>query len=683
MVVVAKARLSQAVLLTAFALVSVGCGDFLGSSSDPESTSPNNEISGLPPIDSVGVRPDSIDISVGGSTRMTLYVRDATGAALEPGEYDARWTSDNTDIVKVDPDGQIHAVAPGVTRVNAFVRGEKGWAEVHVERIAERIEIIGPERPMVPGESRRLEARVWSEGGVRMRQATVVWSMVETDTATMQMGGRLRALKPGFVTVTAMFEGIAGRKTLSISDYDVRGIRVENLPDRLAAGDSVEVEPLAIGHEDHPLPHLSVQIDAVSDNIEVIDDHVIRAKRGGWAEIKVQSWDHVERREILIYEPFESLDAGRTHACAIDAIGRAFCWGANTFGEVGSEVQDSLGRPVLVSETLRFEQISAGRFHTCAVTDAAELYCWGANRNGKLGDGTDTDRGAPTRVLGDVEWASVSAGSSHTCGLTTAGEAYCWGSNKLGERLGTGRIGDAWQPQRVAGDHTFAQISAGLDHTCALEAATGKAWCWGNNDYLQLGREADSTVTEDGHQISRVPLLVAGETRFREVHAALAHAYSCGRTVDNQVECWGNNRRGALLEGGSEYPMSEEREPLESAAPVSIHDEPVDYDDLDLGAHACGVREGEIHCWTDGFHTVQVHPYLPPPRQYSTSELESLSSFEAVSAGQKFTCGISTNGDLYCAGADYQRFAESQGFRPSTHRLYRLLRPDLPEYARR
>jgi alpha-tubulin suppressor-like RCC1 family protein len=678
----AKARLSKAILLGAFALATVGCGELLGSTSDHEKPPQDGtEMSELPPVDTVGVRPNSIKLSVGGSTRLSLYVRDATGTALEAGSYDTQWTTDNEDIVRVDPDGQIHAISPGMTRVNAFVRGVKGWATIRVTRDVDRIEILAPEGSLLPGESAQLEARVWSKGGVRMDGATVIWSMVATDTALMKEGGRIRALRPGYVTVTAMTDGVAGRKTLSIADYQIRGIRIEGLPERISARDSVEVDPVAIGQDDYPLEHVDVQLSSRSNHLDV-SGTTVSGERAGWGGLVAEAAGYVERRDVLVYEPFVQIDAGRTHGCALDAAGRAFCWGANTYGEVGSDVRDSQGRPVLVSDTLRFDQISAGSFHSCGVTVDQELYCWGANRSGKLGDGTNVDRWHPVRVVGDMAWKSVSTGASHTCGLSTSGDAYCWGSNKAGEHLGTGRIGDAWEPQLVAGDHRFDQISVGLDHTCALESDTQQAWCWGKNDSLQLGLDASRTQTDDGQPLSRVPLLVSGDARYKEVHAALAHSFSCGRTVDDEVMCWGNNRLGALLEAGSDYPMSEERDPLESALPLPIHDAMLRYQALDLGAHACGVRDGDIYCWTDGFHTVQVHPYLPPPKQFSAYKLASLSSFEQVTAGQKFTCGISEEGQLYCAGPDFQRFAESQGFTPSASRLYRLLLPELAEYQR-
>jgi len=44
---------------------------------------------------------------------------------------------------------------------------------------------------------------------------------------------------------------------------------------------------------------------------------------------------------------------------------------------------------------------------------------------------------------------SLVAGSSHTCGLTTGGAAYCWGRNDFGQ-LGDGTTTETWTPVRVA-----------------------------------------------------------------------------------------------------------------------------------------------------------------------------------------------------------------------------------------
>src|SRR2546422_1249264 len=82
--------------------------------------------------------------------------------------------------------------------------------------------------------------------------------------------------------------------------------------------------------------------------------------------------------------------------------------------------------------------LSAGSDHTCGVASGA-AYCWGDNTYGELGDGTyATDRLTPAAVSGGLTFAGVSGGTLYTCGVTTSGAAYCWGYNGNGEEGGGG-----------------------------------------------------------------------------------------------------------------------------------------------------------------------------------------------------------------------------------------------------
>ncbi|MFQ5747633.1 MAG: hypothetical protein ACE5HF_10510, partial [Gemmatimonadota bacterium] len=134
---------------------------------------------------------------------------------------------------------------------------------------------------------------------------------------------------------------------------------------------------------------------------------------------------------------FSTIEAGFRHTCGVAVGGTAYCWGSNSFGELGdnSGVTDRK-KPAAVVGGIAFASVVAGSFHTCGLDASGTAYCWGLNTDGQLGDGTNTDRAVPTLVAGGHTFTRLAAGG-HTCGLDTSGTAFCWGGNASGQ-LGDG-----------------------------------------------------------------------------------------------------------------------------------------------------------------------------------------------------------------------------------------------------
>src|SRR2546426_698553 len=185
-----------------------------------------------------------------------------------------------------------------------------------------------------------------------------------------------------------------------------------------------------------------------------------------------------------------------------------------------------------------FAKMSAGGAHTCGVTSGGAAYCWGSNGDGELGDGTTADRLSPVPVAGDVSFAAVSAGDGgDTCGVPAGGAAYCWGYNYFGQ-LGDGTTTDRSSPVLVGGGVSFAAVSTGGSHTCGVPAG-GAAYCWGWNYYGQLG---DGTTTNRSS-----PVLVAGSGGLAAVSAGGAHTW--GGADGGAADCWCMKDSGELGDG--------------------------------------------------------------------------------------------------------------------------------------
>lgn len=145
--------------------------------------------------------------------------------------------------------------------------------------------------------------------------------------------------------------------------------------------------------------------------------------------------------------------AAAEHACAV-AGGSVYCWGVNKTGAVGNSSRQDVLEPYLVtipgSGLLR--DVSVSNTTTCAVTLGGGAYCWGDNTYGQLGRADDEFTFNPTAVAGlKARVVQLATMDRATCALLEDGAVVCWGSNAKGE-LGIGARDELphFKPENVA-----------------------------------------------------------------------------------------------------------------------------------------------------------------------------------------------------------------------------------------
>lgn len=248
---------------------------------------------------------------------------------------------------------------------------------------------------------------------------------------------------------------------------------------------------------------------------------------------------------------------GENHQCGIWG-GRIACWGTAEDGNLGAGA--GMGRVVTIDELTYFQTpeeadfvyVQSGRFFNCAIDEAKQLWCWGRNTYGQLGvfrrvqDHCLTHcENTPQPVDGIGAVVNVILGDTHVCALNEDGEVWCWGRNQSGQ---TGAesdpepcgVDDENQPRpcvrvptRVAGIPRAVELSAGRYHTCII-SDEGEVWCWGRNVEGQIGTGYQS------EQLSE-PSLVAGLPPVETIF--LGGMTSCARH-GSRVWCWGSNNMG-------------------------------------------------------------------------------------------------------------------------------------------
>lgn len=343
---------------------------------------------------------------------------------------------------------------------------------------------------------------------------------------------------------------------------------------------------------------------------------------------------------------WEQLAAGMWRTCGIEAAtGAVYCWGGPEGRRISSNMQTADSETPMTAVPLALPggacmaAISVGEVPICALTSSGEALCAGWNTRGEVGDGTTVDRRGFRPVAGGYRWQSLATSSSHVCALRLDGQAYCWGNGFRG-KLGNGTGGgNSIVPTRVLTEATFTTLAAGEGHTCGLDTG-GHAWCWGVNDYGQLG---DGAVPAPGTgRRSDVPSRVVGEQVFVELFAG-GGSHSCVLDIDRRAYCWGFNSFGQLGIGSTDH----------ISVPTAITAN-LRWKTLIVGeSHTCGTNQSDdLYCWGsnsagqfgDGTTLSSLVPRL----------VQSAKGYRSVISGGRHMCAVTTAGRAVCWGRGTQ-----------------------------
>ncbi len=336
---------------------------------------------------------------------------------------------------------------------------------------------------------------------------------------------------------------------------------------------------------------------------------------------------------------------GFLHGCARRPSGAVYCWGDNSYGQLGDGLAfDAEGRltrsntPVRVPGIDDAVSIGAGNSHTCVVRQTGQVLCWGNNASGQLGTGsTETKSSKPTPVVGIDDAVQVVGGTLFSCALRKDRTVACWGANSAGQ-LGDDTTEERSVPAPVKQLSDVASLAAGRDHTCAV-LVNGDVMCWGANADGQLGIGSTTNAS--------LPTKLSGLSDI--VQVASAARFSCARERGGRVYCWGSNAEGQLGNGSPN--------PAPNPSPILV---PSLGDAIWIWAgfeHACAVKKGgTVVCWgrgVEGQLGIGKQPdgavLSPVPTPTPVVGVPSASS---VYTGGDRACALTTDDRAFCWGSN-------------------------------
>jgi alpha-tubulin suppressor-like RCC1 family protein len=629
------------------------------------------------PVATLTLIPEAADVRVGEQFQAIVVAKDGIGNILTG--HPVKWVADTIVRAAVTSTGLVTALHEGYTGIYAQVDDQVTFMPVRVSnalRAVTAVIVAFDSGNVSSGHTLLVGAIATDAEGNVLTRRLIQWSTTNAGTATVaatsndQLGAddvssgwfngyfvspsliywaKVSGIANGIARIVATIEGHSDTVVVTVgSAPPIVGMVLTADTSSLLLHQTSQFKGSSVNSAGGrtPVPPTQMQWETSNAAVAAVDaDGRVTGVAAGSATITAHWNTYSASTRVTVVElQFEAISAGAHHTCALVTGGKAYCWGANDFGQLG---RPSVGdanpggdvfkiiypTPTPIASELTFVAITTGEAHSCGLTATGAAYCWGFNGEGALGSSSSQDSWRPLPVSGGLTFRSIRAGRAHTCGLTEAGAAYCWGRNQTGQ-TGSDDLTSTPTPRAISGGLVFVEVTAGNSHTCGL-TADGAAYCWGYN------LTHDIPGQSPGGEVSRTPQEVSGGLTFESIAAGDYH--TCGRTTGGALYCWGSNSAKQLgsgidIEGGS-------------VAPVRVAG------GLNLtsfgggSGHTCALdAAGAAWCWGDNFNEqVGVGSAIPNVVSTPQSVFGGL-AFDRLSVGYGHTCARAIAGAWYCWG---------------------------------
>jgi hypothetical protein len=496
-------------------LVLAACG---GDSVSPGNTNPPPPPPPPAAVASIELTPATASVAIAKTTALSATLRDAAGNALTGRTL--AWSSSAGAVATVDNNGVVTGVAPGTATISATAENKTATAAITVLAPAPVVPVASVTisaaglDTLEAYDAKTLAAITRDAKDSLLIGRVVRWSSSNPAIAAIDsVTGALMGYDRGTVTITATSEG----KTGTVS-------RVIVIKYRSVVAGSMHACDIASGGFVWcwGLNGREGRIGGATMGDNAMSTAPVLVPNTGWTALR-----------------FAQLNAYGNHTCGITVDAKAYCWGSNSWYQLGNGNGLPSFQPALVSSSISFKQVSAGADHSCGVATDNRAYCWGHNDWRQFGTTTVPSSSTPVAIAPEISFASISAASAYTCGVSTTGVGYCFGASGHGE-LGDGTkisYGNTFStaPVTVATASSLRTIEAGLGYACAL-TTNNQALCWGSNG----GKLGNGSAGVD----TSVPVAVSGGLSFNSI--TTGNGFSCGVTTNSELYCWGSNDNGQL-----------------------------------------------------------------------------------------------------------------------------------------
>ena len=286
----------------------------------------------------------------------------------------------------------------------------------------------------------------------------------------------------------------------------------------------------------------------------------------------------------------------------------------------------------------------------------------GVGASGQLGDGTNTALSTSHTAIAPATLANktiqkISVGEQHICAMTTEASrnVYCWGKNDYGQ------LGDDSNNNRNAPVQVFSNtgllatgaavaIAVGLSHSCALvpqvaglRAGFNEVMCWGWGPQLGVGASAADADR---------PIPMNPQPAYGASDIDVYDATTCVTLTNNDINCWGRNNAGQVGDGTINDPRSiatavDRSGVLSGKTPA----------DIQVGSGMTCVLTNEatenLYCWgAFGLSGTSLGNGLTSGSTTPLAISLGGAKLTKLDIGNDHACGITSNNRLLCWGGN-------------------------------
>ncbi|HEY6475349.1 MAG TPA: hypothetical protein VI456_02140, partial [Polyangia bacterium] len=240
-------------------------------------------------------------------------------------------------------------------------------------------------------------------------------------------------------------------------------------------------------------------------------------------------------------------DTGYTACALAGTTGAVWCWGYGAYGQLGNGYKNnsSFATPVLKDTTAAqftgAASISVAYEHACTYNTDMTVWCWGDNTYGQIGNGSTAASALYPSKVANLQTMALNVVASdepyaNSCAATMDGSAYCWGANSY-DSLGNGLMsGMSIVPSQVltAAATPLANVTRVINWMSGYKLCAQRmdlsVWCWGGGSVA--GEFATPLVDSQSNPVTGETVI--GRECYLDANDKLWYATSMS---GNQVTC--------------------------------------------------------------------------------------------------------------------------------------------------